>query len=402
MSATSLKTDSAADAFRQEVRDFIKEALTPELQEAASLGFGIKRKDGARWHNVLFERGWVAPDWPEEYGGTGWDITQKHIFSEELALAGTPMLMPFGLGMVGPVIYTFGSQEQKDQHLPGILDGSTWWCQGYSEPGSGSDLASLKTAAVRDGDDYVVNGQKIWTTNAHKADWIFALVRTDGSSKPQHGISFVLIDMKTPGIEVKPIVSIDGLHHLNEVYFTDVRVPVSNLIGEEHKGWGYAKFLLGHERAGIAGVAGSRKAIEALRSFAEREMGSEGKTLLQDSDFTTRLNEAEIRLESLATMEARILSELAAGNNPGDSASALKILGTEIQQMIQILRVEAVGYYSQPFELDLVAGESNMSPPGDPYALRALSDYNFGRAASIYGGSNEIQRNVIAKAVLGL
>ena len=208
--------------------------------------------------------------------------------------------------------------------------------------------------------------------------------------------------MKTPGIEVKPIVSIDGLHHLNEVYFTDVRVPVSNLIGEEHKGWGYAKFLLGHERAGIAGVAGSRKAIEALRNFAQREMGSKGKTLLQDSDFTTRLNEAEIRLESLATMEARILSALASGNNPGDSASALKILGTEIQQMIQTLRVEAVGYYSQPFELDLVAGESNMSPPGDPYALRALSDYNFGRAASIYGGTNEIQRNVIAKAVLGL
>jgi len=390
------------EAFRTEVREFINQALTPELQEAAALGFGIKRKDGARWHNALFERGWVAPDWPVEYGGTGWDITQKHIFAEELSLAGTPMLMPFGLGMVGPVIYTFGSDAQKEQHLPGILDGSTWWCQGYSEPGSGSDLASLKTSAVRDGDDYVVNGQKIWTTNAHKADWIFALVRTDGSSKPQHGISFVLIDMNTPGIEVKPLVSIDGLHHLNEVYFTDVRVPVSNLIGEEHKGWGYAKFLLGHERAGIAGVAGSRKAIEALRGFAEREMGSNGETLANDHDFITRLNEAEVRLEALATMEARILADLASGNNPGDSASALKVLGTEIQQMVQTLRVEAVAYYAQPFEIDLIAGESNMAPPGDPYALRALSDYNFGRAASIYGGSNEIQRNVIAKAVLGL
>jgi len=390
------------EAFRSEVREFLKTALTPELQEAASLGFGIKRKDGARWHNALFERGWVAPDWPVEYGGTGWDITQKHIFAEELSLAGTPMLMPFGLGMVGPVIYTFGSDAQKEQHLPGILDGSTWWCQGYSEPGSGSDLASLKTSAVRDGDDYVVNGQKIWTTNAHKADWIFALVRTDGSSKPQHGISFVLIDMKTPGIEVKPLVSIDGLHHLNEVYFTDVRVPVSNLIGEEHKGWGYAKFLLGHERAGIAGVAGSRKAIEALRSFAERELGSDGETLSRDHDFMTRLCEAEVRLDALATMEARILEALASGNNPGDSASALKILGTEIQQMVQTLRVEAVAYYAQPFEIDLIAGESNLAPPGDPYALRALSDYNFGRAASIYGGSNEIQRNVIAKAVLGL
>lgn len=389
-------SNGSEDAFRAEVRTFLSAALTPELRAAGEQGFGAKRADGARWHNALFEQGWVAPDWPVEYGGTGWNITQKHIFDEELALAGAPMLMPFGLGMVGPVIYTFGTQAQKDQHLPGILDGSTWWCQGYSEPGSGSDLASLKTSAVRDGDDYVVNGQKIWTTNAHKADWIFALVRTDGSSKPQHGISFVLVDMKTPGIDVKSIVSIDGLHHLNEVYFTDVRVPVSNLIGEEHKGWGYAKFLLGNERAGIAGVAGSRRAIDALR---EHVATSE---LQNDPDFMVRLNSVEVRLDALETMEARILADLAVGNSPGDAASALKILGTEIQQELQILRVESVDHYAVPFELDLIRGESNEAAPGPEYGVRAVSDYNFGRAASIYGGSNEIQRNVIAKAVLRL
>ncbi len=383
-------------AFREEVRTFLGTALTPELRAASEQGFGIKRADGARWHNALFTQGWVAPDWPVEYGGTGWNMTQKHIFDEELTLAGAPVLMPFGLGMVGPVIYTFGTQAQKDQHLPGILDGSTWWCQGYSEPGSGSDLASLKTSAVRDGDDYVVNGQKIWTTNAHKADWIFALVRTDGSSKPQHGISFVLVDMKTPGIDVKSIVSIDGLHHLNEVYFTDVRVPVSNLIGEEHKGWGYAKFLLVNERAGIAGVAGSRRAIDALREHAATS------ELQNDPDFMVRLNSVEVRLDALETMEARILADLAVGNSPGDAASALKILGTEIQQELQILRVESVDHYALPFELDLIRGESNEAALGPEYGVRAVSDYNFGRAASIYGGSNEIQRNVIAKAVLRL
>ncbi len=389
-------TEQEAAAFRAEVKDFLARALTPELRAAGEQGFGAKRADSARWHNALFQQGWVAPDWPVEYGGTGWNITQKHIFDEELSLAGAPMLMPFGLEMVGPVLCAFGTQAQKDQHLPGILDGSTWWCQGYSEPGSGSDLASLKTSAVRDGDEYVVNGQKIWTTNAHKADWIFALVRTDGSGKPQHGISFVLIDMQTPGIDVKPIVSIDGLHHLNEVYFTDVRVPVGDLIGEEHKGWSYAKFLLGNERAGIAGVAGSRRAIEALRGHAAKS------ELVDDADFMARLNEVEVKLDALETMEARILADLAVGNSPGDAASALKILGTEIQQALQTLRVEAVDHYALPFELDLIRGESNAAAPGPDYGVRAISDYNFGRAASIYGGSNEIQRNVIAKAVLRL
>jgi alkylation response protein AidB-like acyl-CoA dehydrogenase len=391
-------TDSHA-AFRADVRDFLSSTLTAELRRAAELGFGINRDAGAAWHNALYQKGWVAPEWPVDFGGTGWSATQKHIFAEECALAGTPMLMPFGLGMVGPVLYTFGTEEQKQQHLPGILDGSVWWCQGYSEPGSGSDLASLKTSAVRDGDEYVVNGQKIWTTNAHKADWIFALVRTDSDCKPQQGISFLLIDMQTPGLEVKPIVSIDGMHHLNEVYFTDVRVPVGNRIGEENQGWTYAKYLLGHERTGIAGVAGSKRAVESLKDIAQREGGGD---LADNPDFMARLHETEVKLNALEQTESLILANLEAGNNPGDASSTLKILGTEVQQALQSLRVEAVTYYALPFDVDLIRGETNEPPPGPDYALSAVADYNFGRAATIYGGSNEIQRNVIAKAVLGL
>lgn len=390
------------EEFRAEVRQFLAESLTPELTKAASLGFGISRADGSSWHHKLYQKGWIAPDWPVEQGGTGWTSTQQHVFSEEMALAGAPMLMPFGLGMVGPVIYTFGNDAQKAQYLPGILDGSTWWCQGYSEPGSGSDLASLKTTAVRDGDDYIVNGQKIWTTNAHKADWIFALVRTDTECKPQRGISFLLIDMKTPGLEVKPIVSIDGMHHLNEVYFTDVRVPVANLIGEENKGWTYAKFLLGNERSGIAGVARSKRAVEALKDISHRETDGTGATLNSSPEFVTRLSNAEIKLHALEHLEGRILAEMEAGGDPGAAASMLKILGTEIQQDLQTLRVEAVAHYALPFDLALIRGESNEPAPGPEYAVSAVADLNFGRAASIYGGSNEIQRNVIAKAVLGL
>lgn len=391
-----------ADAFRQEVRQFLADKLTPTLVSAAELGLGIKRKEGSIWHKALFDQGWVAPEWPKEFGGPDWSITQKHIFEEETTLAGAPMLMPFGLGMVGPVIYTFGNETQKAQHIPGILDGSTWWCQGYSEPGSGSDLASLKTSAVRDGDNYIVNGQKVWTTNAHQADWIFALVRTDASSKPQRGISFLLIDMKTPGIEIKPIISIDGMHHLNEVYFTDVEVPVSNRIGEENKGWTYAKFLLSHERTGIAGVARSKRAIKALGNFAATANDGTGATLAADEDFMRRLAETDVKLHALEYTEARIVAELEAGNNPGDASSTLKILGTEIQQALQILRVEASAYYAAPFDLAQIRHETNEPPPGPDFAMSAVADYNFGRAASIYGGSNEIQRNVIAKAVLGL
>ncbi len=389
-------------AFRQEVRSFLSRELTPDLKAVAPLGFGVPREEASRWHRKLYEAGWIAPAWPTEHGGTGWSLTQQHVFAEELAFAGAPMTMPFGLGMVGPVIYTFGSEAQKAQHLPSILDGSTWWCQGYSEPGSGSDLASLSTRAVREGDEYVVNGQKIWTTLAHKADWIFLLVRTDTECKPQQGISFLLVDMKTPGVEVKPIVSIDGLHHLNETYFTNVRVPVTNLIGEENKGWTYAKFLLGHERTGIAGVASSRRTVQAMRSIAASETTGDGRTLAEDADFMSRLDATEIKLEALAGVESQILSAMEGGGSAGDAASMLKILGTEVTQALELLRVEAVNYYANPFDTARLAGQSNEPPIGPDYAPSAMSDYCFGRAHTIYGGSNEIQRNVISKAVLGL
>ena len=395
-------TSAELDSFRTEVRDFLSNNLTLEMRQAAALGFGIPKAIGQEWHKALFDQNWIAPSWPKEYGGTGWNLMQQHIFNEENALAGAPMIMPFSIGMVGPVIYTFGTDEQKKQHLPGIMDGSLWWCQGYSEPGSGSDLASLKTSAVQDGDNYIVNGQKIWTTNAHKADWIFALVRTDKECKPQQGISFLLIDMNSPGIEVKPIVSIDGLHHLNEVYFTDVQVPVGNRIGEENRGWTYAKFLLGHERAGIAGVARSRRAVEALREISLQESDNTGQTLAQDNDFVRQINLGEIKLEALAGIESKILNAMSNGKTVGAEASALKILGSELQQILEELRVKAVAYYAMPFDVRQIRGESNSACIGPEYSVTAVSDHNFGRASTIYGGSNEIQRNVIAKGVLNL
>ena len=388
--------------FSADVQDFIAKNLTPDLAKAASLGFGISRADGERWHKAVYKQGWIAPDWPTEHGGTGWTMRQKQIYSNATALAGAPMIMPFGIDMVGPVLYSFGSNEQKAQHLPKILDGSVWWCQGYSEPGSGSDLASLKTAAVRDGDDYVVNGQKIWTTNAHKADWIFTLVRTDAEAKPQRGISFLLIDMQTPGVEVKPIVSIDGMHHLNQVFFSDVRVPATNLIGEENMGWTYAKFLLANERAGIANVAHSERLVKALSDITQAEQDGFGGTLSDSNAFMAELANTEVQLQALKALEARVIASVEKTGAPGDEASMLKIVGTQVQQTLESLRVEAVGNYSLPFDTDLIRGESNLPAPGPDYAVSAVSDMNFGRASSIYGGSNEIQRNVIAKAVLGL
>ena len=312
------------------------------------------------------------------------------------------MIMPFGIDMVGPVLYSFGSEAQQAQHLPKIRDGSVWWCQGYSEPGSGSDLASLKTSAQRDGDDYIVNGQKIWTTNAHKADWIFTLVRTDTEAKPQRGISFLLIDMKTPGVEVKPIVSIDGMHHLNQVFFSDVRVPTQNLIGEENMGWTYAKFLLANERAGIANVAHSERLVKALVDITHTERDGFGGALSDSKAFMSNLAATEVQLQALKALEARVVASVEKTGAPGDEASMLKIVSTQVQQTLEALRVEAVGNYSLPFETDLIRGESNLPAPGPDYAVSAVSDMNFGRASSIYGGSNEIQRNVMAKAVLGL
>ncbi len=395
-------TEEEKAAFRDEIRSFLARELTPDLQAIAELNFSQGREDNARWHRKLFEAGWIAPSWPEEFGGTGWNQEQQHIFTEELTLAGAPMLMPFALGMIGPVLCAFGTDEQREQHLPGILDGSVWWCQGYSEPGSGSDLASLKTRAIRDGDSYVINGQKIWTTNAHRSDWMFALVRTDTDSKPQQGITFLMVSMSTPGIEVKPIVSIDGLHHLNEVYFTDVRVPVKNRIGDENKGWTYAKYLLGHERTAIANIPANRMLVTALRRFASTEPNGLGEPLVDNAEFSARLDELEIELDALDWNQSRILAAMSTGGSAGDAASMLKILGSEIQQKLEQLRVEAVAYYALPFDCGQIRGETNEPAYGAEFATRAVSDYNFGRASSIYGGSNESQKGVLAKAVLGI
>ena len=385
------------EVFRQEVREFIANNY-PERVRGRSRREFDSREDFMAWHKTLYQKGWVAPLWPVEYGGTGWNVTQRFIFNEENARADTPSLLPFGLSMVGPVIFSFGNDEQKKKYLPRILSGEDWWCQGYSEPGAGSDLANLKTRAVREGDHYIVNGQKTWTTLAQYADWIFCLVRTDPDVKPQEGISFLLIDMKTPGITVKPIITMDGSHEVNEVFFDNVKVPVENRIGEENKGWTYAKFLLVNERSGIAGVARSKMAIEELKRFAETAT-VDGTPLIETDEFARKVADLEIDLTALEYTELRTLAQEAKGKHAGPESSILKIKGTEVQQRITELTVEAIGYYGYPHDLHF---GDNEYPVGPDFSVGAANHYFNMRKTSIYGGSNEIQRNIIAKAVLGL
>ena len=392
-------------AFRNEVRTFIEENYPAHLKDVG-MREDIPPEDMVAWHKILGEKGWSVPAWPVEYGGTGWTPTQRYIWSEENARINAIMPLPFGVSMVGPVIYTFGSEEQKAKHLPGIRDGSVWWCQGYSEPGAGSDLASLKTTAVRDGDHYVINGQKTWTTLAQHADWGFFLCRTDpDAKKPQEGISFILIDMNSPGVEVKPIKLLDGGHEVNETWLTDVRVPVENLVGKENEGWTYAKFLLAHERSGIAGVARSKRGVEKLREIAGQELVG-GSPLIEDVDFARKVSQLEIDLAALEITELRTLANEQAGKGPGPESSILKIKGTEIQQRLTELTLEAVGPYGTPLYGNIanVPGDagSNQYPVGPDYAQHAAATYFNMRKTSIYGGSNEIQRNIITKMILGL
>lgn len=392
-------------AFREEVRTFIAEHYPERLRGKQDEGEELGRDDMLSWHKVLAQKGWVAPAWPKEYGGPGWTATQRFIFSEELARADTVTILPFGINMVGPVIYTFGTAEQKARFLPRILSGEDWWCQGYSEPGAGSDLASLRTKAERDGDHYVVNGQKTWTTLAQYADWGFFLVRTDSSVKPQEGISFLLIDMKSPGITVKPIITLGGEHEVNEVWLDNVRVPIANRIHEENKGWTCAKFLLAHERTGIAGVARSKRGIERLKGIARTEAADDGRPLLSNPFFRRKIAELETDLTALEFTELRTLAGEASGKGPGPESSLLKIKGTEIQQRITELVLEAAGHYGAPYFRQFPAGDasgSNEYPIGPDFAHRAAPTYFNMRKTSIYGGSNEIQRNIIAKMVLGL
>jgi alkylation response protein AidB-like acyl-CoA dehydrogenase len=386
-------------AFREEVRGFLQEKLPKEMSDKVRKGEELGKADVERWHAILNTQGWLAPNWPKSFGGAEWNAVQRHIFEEEAAAHYAPRIVPFGLSMLAPVLQKFGSKAQQDQWLPRILSGEDWWCQGYSEPGAGSDLASLKTTAVRDGDHYVVNGQKTWTTLGQHANMIFCLVRTDKDVKQQEGISFLLIDMTTPGVEVRPIILLDGSAEVNEVWFTDVRVPVENLVGEENKGWTYAKYLLTHERTNIAGVGFSQAGLTAVKRIARSEMAG-GKPLLENPHFAARIAQVEIDLMAMSTTNLRIISKAASGQAPGVESSMLKVKGTIIRQEINDLARRAAGVYAMPFASEAVEG-SNAGLPDPHMAGPVAAQYFNNRKLSIFGGSNEIQRGIIAKVTMG-
>ena len=389
------------EAFRAEVQAFLKDKLPARIANKVKAGQRLTKADQDEWHAILNERGWLANHWPEEYGGPGWGAVEKFIFDTECALAGGPRIVPFGVNMLGPVLIKFGNEAQKKYWLPRILSGEDWWCQGYSEPGAGSDLASVKTTAVRQGDQYIVNGQKTWTTQGQHANMIFCLVRTDREAKAQSGISFLLVDMKSPGVELRPIRTLDGDKEVNEVFFTDVKVPVENLVGEENKGWTYAKYLLTYERTGIAGVGFCIAALAKLQVIAAKVMKN-GKPLDQDPLFAARMAQVEIDLENMKTTNLRVIAAVAGGGVPGAESSMLKIRGTEIRQEILSLMRRAVGPYALPFIEEAQYEGYAEEPVGPKEAATAAANYFNYRKLSIFGGSNEIQKNIISKMILGL
>ena len=397
-------TDEEA-AFRDEVRTFFNENLPPAIRDKMRDGHHTSKDELVEWTRILNKKGWAVAHWPKEYGGTGWTPVQQYIFLDELQQAPAPSPLPFGVSMVGPVIYTFGSEAQKKRFLPRIANLDDWWCQGFSEPGAGSDLASLKTTAKRDGDHYVINGQKTWTTLAQYADWIFVLARTDmAAAKRQEGISFILADMKTPGITVHPIVTIDGGAEVNEVFFDDVRVPVENRVGEENKGWDYAKFLLGNERVGIARVGVSKERLRRIRELASATT-DHGRPLIDLPRFREKLAAVEVELKALEMTQLRVVAAEAkrAKGKPDPASSILKIKGSEIQQATTELLMEVVGPYALPYRQEHEEEEGWNEPPiGPDWASTIAPTYFNTRKVSIYGGSNEIQKNIIAKAILGL
>ena len=392
-------------AFRNEVRAFINEAFDEDLRDqmARTKNGYISKEGHLKWQKALHARGWIAPNWPKEYGGPGWTAAQRYIFDLETSAAGTPMVTAFGLKMVSPVIMKFGSEEQKKRFLPPILASEVWWCQGYSEPGSGSDLASLQMKCEDKGDHYLLNGSKIWTTLAQWADWMFNLVRTDNTGKLQEGISFILVDMKTPGITVRALPTLDdpaeGLQEINQVFYEDVKVPKENLIGKPGEGWTYAKYLLSFER-GNPYAPGLRRALNKTRKIAAQEQ-IDGGRLLDDPDFRRKIDEIDVQISAMEFVELRIFSALSSGQAVGPESSMLKCRGTELQQAISELTLEAVGAYAQPF-VQNTWERTNEPSPGPSYAATAAPYYLSLRKASIYAGSNEIQRNIMAKAVLGL
>jgi alkylation response protein AidB-like acyl-CoA dehydrogenase len=378
------------EQFRSDVQAFLAANLPERLSSKVAEGRHLTKADMEEWHAILHARGWLANHWPEEYGGPGWTTIEKFIFENETALAHAPRIVPFGVNMLGPVLIKYGDEAQKRHWLPRILDGSDWWCQGYSEPGAGSDLAAVKTTAVREGDEYIVNGQKTWTTLGQHANMIFCLVRTDRDAKKQEGISFLLIDMTSPGVEVRPIITLDGEHEVNEVFFTDVRVPAHNLVGGENRGWTCAKYLLTYERTNIAGVGFSTAALVRLKSIA-RQQRRNGRPLIDDPGFAARLARVEIDLDNMKTTNLRVIAAVAGGGVPGAESSMLKIRGTEIRQEISSLARRAMGIQARPF----------VSDPPD-FGAAAAAQYFNNRKLSIFGGSNEIQKNIISKMILGL
>ena len=393
------------EAFRAEVQAFLKDKLPARIANKVKAGQRLSKADQDEWHAILNERGWLANHWPEAYGGPGWGAVEKFIFDTECALAGGPRIVPFGVNMLGPVLIKFGNEAQKQYWLPRILSGEDWWCQGYSEPGAGSDLASVKTTAVRvtdeTGDHYIVNGQKTWTTQGQHANMIFCLVRTDREAKAQSGISFLLVDMQSPGVELRPIRTLDGDKEVNEVFFTDVKVPVENLVGEENKGWTYAKYLLTYERTGIAGVGFCIAALAKLKVVAAKVMKN-GQPLDQDPLFAARMAQVEIDLENMKTTNLRVIAAVAGGGVPGAESSMLKIRGTEIRQEILSLIRRAVGPYALPFIEEAQYEGYAEEPVGPKEAATAAANYFNYRKLSIFGGSNEIQKNIISKMILGL
>jgi alkylation response protein AidB-like acyl-CoA dehydrogenase len=381
--------------FREEVRAWVRANLPQDIAHKVHNALHLTRDDMQRWARILGKKGWLGYGWPKQFGGPGWTAVQKHLFEEEAALAGAPRIVPFGPVMVAPVIMAFGSPEQQKRFLPGIASGEVWWSQGYSEPGSGSDLASLKTRAERRGDKYIVNGQKTWTTLAQYGEWIFCLVRTSTEGKPQTGISFLLIDMKSPGVTVRPITMLDGGHEVNEVFFDNVEVPAENLIGEENKGWTYAKHLLSHERTNIADVNRAKRELERLKRIAR----SEG--VYTDQRFRDEIAKLEVDIVALEMLVLRVLSAEKSGKNPLDIAGLLKIKGSEIQQRYSELMMLAAGPYALPFIREAMeAGYQGDYVGAATLAPLAATYFNM-RKTTIYGGSNEVQRNIVAQTVLG-
>ncbi len=396
-----LAYDAEDLAFAEDVRAFVRENLSPLTRDQVLRGKLPGRQERAVWQRALVEKGWGAPAWPVEYGGPGWTVVQRHLFDEVLTEEGAPASPVFGMGMLAPVLMKFGTQEQKDYFLPRILKVEDWWCQGFSEPGAGSDLASLKTRAVLDGDEWVINGQKIWTTLAHVADWMFCLVRTSDEPKKQLGLSLLLVPMDTPGITVRPIITIDDEHEVNEVFLENVRIPAGNIVGEAGKGWDYAKYLLSHERTGIARIGQSRREIRRLKAMAAAEP-TPGGFLIDDAGFRRKVAEIEIRLTALELTTLRMLAAIKGGAGPGTEANLLKIKGSEIQQDIAELMMDAAGRYALAYDAHAWADGTHDDPIGPADAAPLAGVYFNNRKVSIYGGSNEIQRNILAKAALGL